>query len=191
MKKIFALCVIGASLLSAADKKANPKPAAKPAPAASSAPASQVLPAGAVEAGPYAWTYTDAKGGKWIYRQTPFGLVKLEDKPDVAPAPESGTPVLVTDMGETIKFEKATPFGSHKWTKSKADLTDEEKALMAGTKPGEPVKAAVLSQSGDVHGGVKPCVAGDNQPAGTVVGGYKKVVSRTPFDSPCRWEPAK
>ena len=186
MKKIFVLCVIGASLLSAADKKANPKPAAKPAPAASSAPASQVLPAGAVEAGPYTWTYTDAKGVKWVYRQTPFGLVKLEDLPSAAPAPESGTPVLVTDMGETVKFEKSTPFGNQKWSKSKADLTDEEKALMAGTKPGEPVKAPVLSQ-----GGVKPCVAGDNQPPGTVVAGYKKVVSQTPFGAACRWEPAK
>ena len=184
MNKIFVLCVIGGSLLSAADKKATSKMASKPAPAASSAPSTQTLPPGAVEAGPYSWTYTDAKGGKWIYRQTPFGLVKMEDKPGAAPLPERGTPVQVTDTGETVKFEKTTPFGSQKWTKSKADLTDEEKGFItgtAGTKPGADVPS----------GGVKPCVAGDNQPAGTVVAGYKKVVSQTPFGSTCRWESAK
>ena len=131
MKKILVLCAISASLLCAAEKKAAAKPAAK------AAPSSQALPLGAVEAGPYTWRYTDAKGEKWIYRQTPFGLVRLEDKPATATAPDSGTPVTVTDLGESVKFEKSTPFGSQKWSKNKADLTDEEKAMMSRAKPAE------------------------------------------------------
>jgi hypothetical protein len=38
-------------------------------------------------------------------------------------------------------------------------------------------------------GEVRPCQVGDDSDAGTVTDGYKKVVSRTPFGSVCRWEP--
>ena len=131
MKKIFVLCAVSASLLCAGEKKTAAKPAPK------TAAGSPALPLGAVEAGPYTWRYTDAKGEKWIYRQTPFGLVKLEDKPATAPAPDNSTPVSVTDLGESVKFEKSTPFGNQKWTKKKADLTDEEKAMIARSKSPE------------------------------------------------------
>ena len=38
-------------------------------------------------------------------------------------------------------------------------------------------------------GGVRTCVAGDTSPPGTVLEGYKKVVTRTMFGETCRWEP--
>jgi len=41
----------------------------------------------------------------------------------------------------------------------------------------------------DMGGDVRACAAGDDQPAGTVVDGHKKVVSQTPFSTVCRWEP--
>jgi hypothetical protein len=37
----------------------------------------------------------------------------------------------------------------------------------------------------------KACLAGDKSPAGTVVDGFKKVVSASPFGSRCYWEPVK
>ena len=58
----------------------------------------------------------------------------------------------------------------------------------------KPVTNVSESKSGmgpDMGGGVKACVAGDTQPAGTVVDGLKKVVSQTPFGSVCRWEPVQ
>jgi hypothetical protein len=42
----------------------------------------------------------------------------------------------------------------------------------------------------DIGGGIRACKPGDDSPPGTVVGGYRKVVSETPFGRVCRWEPA-
>lgn len=44
-------------------------------------------------------------------------------------------------------------------------------------------------QGTDMGGDVRACVAGDDQPAGTIADGRKKIVSQTPFGSVCRWEP--
>ncbi len=43
----------------------------------------------------------------------------------------------------------------------------------------------------DIGGNMRGCVPGDTSPAGTIVGGMKKVVSSTPFGSVCRWESAQ
>jgi hypothetical protein len=37
--------------------------------------------------------------------------------------------------------------------------------------------------------GIKLCQAGDSNPAGTVVDGYRKVIKATPFGGICSWEP--
>ena len=36
---------------------------------------------------------------------------------------------------------------------------------------------------------MRACQAGDTSPAGTVSGGFRKLVTATPFGSQCRWEP--
>ena len=86
------------------------------------------LPAGAVQVDAVTYTYTDVKGKKWIYRQTPFGLSRAEDKP-VEPA-AAAAPVYVTavDAGDTVKFERPGPFGVYRWEKKKTELTDDERA---------------------------------------------------------------
>ena len=38
-------------------------------------------------------------------------------------------PIAVTDLGDSFRFEKKTPFGASTWTRKKSELTDEEKAL--------------------------------------------------------------
>lgn len=40
----------------------------------------------------------------------------------------------------------------------------------------------------DLGGNFKGCVEGDSTPSGTVVGGYRKLVTETPFGKSCRWE---
>ena len=61
--------------------------------------------------------------------------------------------------------------------------------------PAAPSVATVLNVApapgADVGGGVRACAPGDKAPAGTVVDGYRKVESDTPFGKACRWEPAK
>ena len=96
---------------------------------------SRDIPAGAKLVEPNLYRYTDSDGKTWNYRQTPFGISKWEEKssPAAQPAPESSqaksVPVAVTDLGDSYRFEKKTPFGQSTWVRKKSALTDEEKAL--------------------------------------------------------------
>jgi len=97
-------------------------------------PAELTLPAGAkqVELGTY--TFTDAQGKKWIYRKTPFGLARMEDKPvEVSSAP-SGDGITAKEDGDTIRFERQGPFGIYRWQKKKSELADDEKAAWERSK---------------------------------------------------------
>lgn len=57
----------------------------------------------------------------------------------------------------------------------------------AVTAPVEPARAA--PSEAPTGASYKFCTPGDNSPAGTVEGGYRKVINRTPFGNSCRWEP--
>lgn len=50
-------------------------------------------------------------------------------------------------------------------------------------------RAAEPAPGVDVGNRLKACQRGDVSPPGTVSGGYRKVVSTTPFGESCRWEP--
>jgi len=97
-------------------------------------PVELTLPAGAkqVELGTY--TFTDAQGKKWIYRKTPFGLARMEDKPvEVSSAP-SGDGITAKEDGDTVRFERPGPFGTYRWQKKKSELADDEKAAWERSK---------------------------------------------------------
>lgn len=94
-------------------------------------PAELTLPAGAKMVEPGTYTFTDAQGKKWIYRKTPFGLARLEDKPadtSAAPAAAAGSEITAREDGDTVRFERPGPFGVYKWQKKKSELADDEKA---------------------------------------------------------------
>ena len=92
-------------------------------------PAALTLPAGARQIEPGTYTYTDAQGKKWIYRQTPFGLARAEDKPAERPAtPVTGPTTTATEDGDTVRFERPGPFGTYRWQKKKTDLDEDERA---------------------------------------------------------------
>ena len=129
--KIFVLSLMTVVTLAAADQK----PAAKKA---APAKVQQItIPEGAVETEPYTYRYTDREGKKWLYRQTPFGVMRWEDKPD---SPESAkrsqeeTARLIdtttaAEDGDAIRFVRATPFGPMKWQRKKTELNDVERAV--------------------------------------------------------------
>jgi len=102
----------------------------KAAPKKTSAPVIEPLklPAGAVQVDALTYTYTDAKGKKWIYRHTPFGLSRAEDKPAEPAAPAAPSNITATDAGDTVKFERPGPFGVYRWEKKKTELADDERA---------------------------------------------------------------
>jgi hypothetical protein len=96
----------------------------------------QSIPPGATLVEPNLYRYTDSSGKTWNFRQTPFGISRWEESsvpsaqaaPQSAPAKAEG--VVVTDLGDSYRFQKKTPFGGSSWTRKKSELTDEERALV-------------------------------------------------------------
>src|SRR5947209_13884940 len=132
MNKLIAILALSAMALtaSAADKNKKTAAAVKPA-----TPAAQplVIPKDASPNADGTYSYTDKAGKKWIFSKTPFGVSKVQDMsgsgPVMAAAP-AGQFMNATDNGETVKFERQSPFGTTKWEKKKSELTDEERGVL-------------------------------------------------------------
>lgn len=89
------------------------------------------IPEGAIRVEPYIYRYTDTQGRRWMYRQTPFGITKWEEKDAPKPAAsDSLEPIVVTDLGDSVRFSHKYPFGEQVWTRKKAEFTDEDRAIM-------------------------------------------------------------
>jgi hypothetical protein len=117
---------LSAFIALAEDQPAPKKERAKKDPAP---PAELTLPAGARQVEPGAYTFTDAQGKKWIYRKTPFGLARIEDKPV-----EASDGITAKEDGDLVRFESPGPFGPYRWQKKKSELADYEKAAWERSK---------------------------------------------------------
>ena len=77
------------------------------------------LPKQAVAISPGTYTYTDPQGKKWIYRQTPFGLAKFEDRERPASDQEGEQKRIeqtrAFEDGDSVRFERPGPFGVDRW----------------------------------------------------------------------------
>jgi hypothetical protein len=80
----------------------------------------------------YAWT--DKEGKKWTYSKTPFGIVKSPARSstgdsahaETKPAP---TTIKAIDKGDTVRFERPSPFGVMAYEKKKTELTVDERRI--------------------------------------------------------------
>ena len=131
--KFCTLLMVCAAVAIAADKPAPKK--SKPAP---NKVQEITIPAGAVEVEPYTFRYTDAQGKKWIYRKTPFGISRAEDKAvddpkAVDPKKEENArridATTAVEDGDTVRFERSGPFGITKWQRKKTELNEVERAV--------------------------------------------------------------
>jgi len=138
MKLITIAFALTLAVAAQAQSSKPAKGAARPAAAkpAATKPAGKLeIPKDAVQFEPGSYRYTDASGKKWIYRQTPFGVARLEDKP-VTPAPDpSAGSIKATDAGDVIRFERPGPFGTYRWERKKTELSDAEKAAWEHSRP--------------------------------------------------------
>jgi hypothetical protein len=137
MRTIFLLTLIAANLL-AADQKTTGK---APKPASSKTPVRKApeitLPPEAVEIAPYTYRYTDNQGKKWIYRKTPFGVVRSEDRPVTAQEAQKAQDqarqlvdsTTAVEEGELVRFERVLPFGKTQWTRKKSEFSEVERAV--------------------------------------------------------------
>ncbi len=90
------------------------------------------IPAGAKKSQDGSYRFTDARGKKWIYRRTPFGTSRAEDRPAVADAAAEKArfaAVKATDAGDRIRFERPGPFGTYRWETPKSRLSPMERAV--------------------------------------------------------------
>ncbi len=100
------------------------------------------LPKEAVKIEPFTYRYKDPQGKVWIYRQTPFGLVRYEDsRPSSGnSAASSAQPVTppagmkAFDEGDQVRFERMGPFGKYTWRRKKGELTREERLAWEASK---------------------------------------------------------
>lgn len=82
---------------------------------------------GGASADPNTRRATDAQGKTWVYHQTPWGVARLEDKPEAVRAPEP-LPIKVTVDGDLLRFERPGPFGVYKWQRQCTQLDPVEQA---------------------------------------------------------------
>jgi hypothetical protein len=126
MKLLIGVCLT-AAMLFGADAPPAKKADAPPKPPAVKVPG---VPAGSVETEPGVYRFTDRDGKNWIYRNSPFGVMRFEDKPA---SPEKDDKSLqdikATEVGDSIRFERPTPFGPFHWQKKKTELNETEKAV--------------------------------------------------------------
>jgi hypothetical protein len=93
-------------------------------------PDSPTIPPDATPLPDGSFRYVDKEGKKWIYRNTPFGVSKAEERPVAqAVARIEDDPAKSEDLGDSVRFSRPTPFGPKVWTKKKSDLDSYEKSI--------------------------------------------------------------
>ncbi len=126
MNRLTTVLLLAAGMASAQDT-ANKTAVKKPAPQ----PADVTIPANAVQTEDGSFRAVDKKGKAWIYRKTPFGVAKSEEKPlPNTQAAQEDTLTKATISGNTVHFEKPTPFGVTKWDKKMTDLDANEQRVV-------------------------------------------------------------
>jgi hypothetical protein len=119
--------------------------------------AEATIPKGATEVEPGVFKHKDASGKSYTYRKTPFGVIKsldgAADKPTETPVPvkTAGAPqetpfgdikkqtqaqIKVVEKGDTLEFERTSPFGGIRWKNKKDQLTPEEREAWERTRSG-------------------------------------------------------
>ena len=147
--RLLLITALGAGLMFAAGGKLPPN-----------------VPTGSVEVAPGVYRFVDKGKKSWIYRPTPFGYAKSEEtaeKKDEPAAPAArpegsnaspfgesrdtgAAPVTkAIESGDSVRFERQTPFGVTRWTKKKTELNDDERRIWdaqrsAGMQNNNPTK---------------------------------------------------
>ena len=137
MRTTFLFTLFIAANLLAADSKTAKAPKPAPSKAAERKAPEITLPSEAVEIAPYTYRYTDNQGKKWIYRKTPFGVVRSEDRPvsaqDIQKAQDQTARLVestnAVEDGDSVRFERVLPFGKTQWTRKKSELNEMERAV--------------------------------------------------------------
>ena len=62
-------------------------------------------------------------------KKTPFGTVKYVEQTEQEKE-EPPSNMRAFEEGDTVRFERQTPFGVNKWTRKKSELDETEQAVV-------------------------------------------------------------
>jgi hypothetical protein len=103
-----------------------------------------IIPKDAVKNQDGTYSYTDKQGKKWVYSNSPFGVMRSavpEADAEARPAPGGAAGATkAIDKGDSIQFVRSSPFGQITWEKKKSELTDEERHIMDAQDPNQTAK---------------------------------------------------
>jgi len=127
MKRMFAAVLLftAAAGAQAADTNAAKKKKAAPPPPAITIPKDAVPDSNGLS-----YTWTDKSGKKWLFVKTPFGITKSPASEQTADSSAPSGATKAIDKGDTVRFERPSPFGTTAWEKKKTDLTDDERKIL-------------------------------------------------------------
>ena len=101
------------------------------------------VPAGAVSVEGHTWRWVDKAGKAWLYRATPFGMMRSEEPKQPVAKHTGGSAVeaqplpvdrpdavldliSVKEEGDALRFSRPGPFGAYSWLKKKTQLDKDE-----------------------------------------------------------------
>jgi hypothetical protein len=124
---LFPIAVMMLSAESVPSAKKDAKPKAAPAAAAKVTK----IPDGAVQIDASSYRYTAPDGKTKLYVKTPFGIMSADEQAMTPAAANSHADetVKATLDGDTVRFERPSPFGTFRWQRKVTELTDEERAV--------------------------------------------------------------
>jgi len=131
---------MGASLLAAPAQTAQNAQPAPPPPAKTTKPAAKpaknvptplTVPTSAVQVSPGLYRWTDKDGKAWMYRRTPFGVSRWEEDSEDTKQKAIIQQTTAVEQGDSVRFERVSPFGKHTWVKKKTDLDETEQKIWA------------------------------------------------------------
>lgn len=89
------------------------------------------IPKDAVEIEPGLFQAKDASGKTWHYTRTPFGVRRFEPQQREDTTVEEASRIsVVAQDGDSVTFERKTPWNSARWSKKKDKLNAAEKLAL-------------------------------------------------------------
>ena len=136
MRILTCMFMVAASLAAQDTAKTPAQPAAKETAKdtkkATKAPAMAAIPKDAVETEPGFYKWTDKDGKVWMYRRTPFGVSRWPAEPMYTKQQDTADQqTTAVEQGDSIRFERSTPFGKRTWVRKKTELNETEQAIWA------------------------------------------------------------
>ena len=133
MRILISMCILAGCLAAQDPAKTSPPPAVKQT-NKTTAPAAPAIPKDAVQTAPGYYRWTDKDGKVWTYRQTPFGVKRwpaASEAQTIAANKPDGWEQRMTavEEGDSVRFERTTPFGKRTWVRKKTDLTETERKV--------------------------------------------------------------